>query len=849
MKSFSDIGLTSAEAQAKLVEHGANVTDGGKKKSFAKKFFGQFGDLMIIILIVAAVLSFVVAIYNNRPSELLEPLIIVGIVFANAFLGAFQEFRAEKSLLALQKLTKPTTKVVRDGSLAVVDSALVVPQDVCLFEAGDVVTADCKLLLAQGLMCDESALTGESVPVFKRVGSGKQGKIFSGSLVAKGRCYAVVTETGNKTELGKIAKMLSDSSESLTPLQQRMKQLSKVIGAVCLAVCGAVLVIGFVKGVKHMQRGDTLVGVFTEVFLTSVSLAVAAIPEGLPAVVTVVLARGIEKMATKNAVVKRLTAVEALGSATVICSDKTGTLTQNKMTLTGLFDGNAFVSADKLPQDNLFLRAFCWCCDSKLNADGEWIGDPTEIAVAKLCPPQNVTRLYEIPFDSERKMMTVVVQADGKYYAVTKGSPDSMACSASLFATHYHMYTRKGLRVLALCLREVSSNFPRSQALERNLNVSALFTIADPPRTEAADAVALCKTAGIRPVMITGDSVETATEIARRIGIMSDTDLATDGETLAEMSENELSQNVDKIAVYARVSPSDKLKIVKAWQANNAVVAMTGDGVNDAPALKYADIGCAMGSGTEVAKNAADIILTDDNFATVVDAVSLGRSVYQNIKKTVTYLLTCNIGEVLSVFVALLVWNASPLAAMQLLWINLVTDGLPGLALGVYKQEQNVMKRPPIGRNEGFFGNGGGIRVAVGGVLFAAATLAAFAVGLRTDYDSACTMAYLALSLSQLFFVLEMRAENGLFDKSITPFMVVCIVVSVALVWIVALIPPFATLFGLAKLHVWQYFVATALALLPLVCYELRRMAERIVGFALAKRSAKSAVAKREQHG
>ncbi len=827
-------GLAQSEAEERLKRDGPNVTEDKQKSGFLRKFLSQFADLMIIILLVAAALSFGMAIYSKQTADLLEPLIIIVIVIANAVLGTVQEYRAERSLEALKQLTSPKTKVCRGGEISVIDSAELVEGDICCFEAGDVVTADCKLITAESLFVNQSALTGESNPVEKQALHMRApkdiDKIFSGSLVTKGRCFAEVTSTGKRTELGKIAGMLADAQNSLTPLQQKLKQLSKVIGIVCLAVCLAVLIIGFVKGVKRMSSGDTLTAVFVDVLLTSVSLAVAAIPEGLPAVVTVVLAKGIEKMAGKNAVVKRLTAVEALGSASVICSDKTGTLTQNKMTLIGVFDGVRYVTADKIRDVDYLLDRYCWCCDAALNADGTWLGDPSEIAVAAVAKrDDSAVRLYEIPFDSSRKLMTVVVKANGRYYSVTKGSLDAMKHAQNYrdFAKQCGVYTRKGLRVLALSVVEVQHTFPRSAALEQRLNIAGVFAIADPPRPEAKKAVETCKQAGIRPVMITGDSLDTACEIAREVGIMNDGDLAVDGETLAGYTDDELVYNVSKIAVYARVTPADKLRIVSAWQQTGAVVAMTGDGVNDAPALKKADIGCAMGSGTEVAKDAADIILTDDNFATIVEAVSLGRSVYQNIKKSVTYLLTCNIGEVLSVFFALLIWNVSPLSAMQLLWINLVTDGLPGLALGIYKQDGDVMSRPPKSKDETFFSGGGGRRVAIGGIFFAAATLAGYAIGNTFNYQTACTMAYLILSVSQLVYVLEIRNNRGIFREGITRFMAVSVVASVALVALVAFIPPLQKIFGLTNMPYYMYLIAFALSTLPTLVHEGWRAVNR----------------------
>ena len=462
-------GLTQAEAAERLARDGENVTERKIKHGFLRKFLAQFADLMIVILLVAAALSFGMALYTGDKADLLEPLIIIAIVLCNAILGTVQEFRAERSLETLQNLTSPRTKVIRDGVVAVVDSRLLVVGDVCLFEAGDVVTADCRLLSADGLFVNQSALTGESVPVEKLASSyGRKqkdaNKLFGGSLVAKGRCVAEVVAAGKNTELGKIADMLSDSRQSLTPLQQKLKQLSKVIGVVCLAVCLLVLVISFVKSIKNMSANSTLTGVFVDVLLTAVSLAVAAIPEGLPAVVTIVLAKGIERMASKNAVVKRLTAVEALGSATVICSDKTGTLTQNKMSLVGVFDGKTYTLADRIDKQSKLLQAFCWCSDAVRNAEGKWLGDPTEIAVTSLTQlTEPFERLFEIPFDSNRKLMTVVVKAGNGYFAVTKGSFEAMkgAANARDFEKNYRIYTKRGLRVLALAVKEVGHSFPR----------------------------------------------------------------------------------------------------------------------------------------------------------------------------------------------------------------------------------------------------------------------------------------------------------------------------------------------------------------------------------------------------
>lgn len=823
--TFNHHGLTEKQAQSLLNEHGPNLHTRKKRSTFLQKFFAQFADLMIVILLIAAVISFGMAVFSGDMGELAEPIIIVVIVLANAMLGAVQEFRAEKSLDLLTSLTSPKTKVIRDGALCQIDSVNVVVGDVCIFESGDVITADCVLLEANGLFVNQAPLTGESVPLEKSKNAtrGGKNKIFSACFVTKGSCVAKVYATGAHTEIGKIATALSDTKQQLTPLQQKLKQLSKVIGIVCLAVCFVVLVLGFAKGVANRQPHQTLTEVFLNVLLTSISLAVAAIPEGLPAVVTVVLAKGIVKMSKQNAVVKRLTAVEALGSCNVICTDKTGTLTQNKMTLVGVFDGATYRLAQNIDKTDKLLVGYSLCCDVMQKEDGTFVGDPTEVAVASVTqPPKNTTRICEIPFDSTTKLMSVVVKADGKLYCITKGSLEKMSASSNYktFKQRQDLLAKKGFRVLALSVVEVDDNFDKS-TLQQHFNIVGLFALADPPRAEAKRAVQLTKSAGIRTVMLTGDSIQTATEIARQLGIMRAGDIAMDGEQLAKLTDDQLAQMVEKVSVYARVTPTDKLKIVKAWQSLGKTVAMTGDGVNDAPALKNADIGCAMGSGTDVAKDGADIILADDNFATIVDAVSLGRTIKDNIKKAVNYLLTCNIGEVVSVFVALLLWDVSPFSAMQLLWINLVTDTLPALALGTYKQETDVMNAPPQSRNATFFDKSGALKLILGGIGFGIVTLLGYGLGLAHGTNAPATMAFLILSLSQLFFALQARSHRGLLKGGMTKTMAVCMIVSFALVFVVALVPPLQVMFDLATLPLWMYIVAMLLAFVPTLVFEI----------------------------
>ncbi|MCM1043244.1 MAG: cation-translocating P-type ATPase, partial [Corallococcus sp.] len=829
-------GLTQSEASARIMQHGRNLLPTKKKHSALYKFFSQFADLMIVILLISAVISFVLAAISGDGKEFIEPVVIVGIVFVNAALGYVQQCKAEKSLEHLAKLSSPKVKVLRDGQLTTVADDELTIGDVIVLEAGDMVSADARLTESVDLKVNESALTGESLPVDKNARAvlrtdvslaHRVNCVYRGSFVTFGRATAVVTAIGGDTEMGKIAVMLKDTSNVKTPLEEKMSQLSKVIGAVCLCVCAAVFLLGFVKGVKNMKAGESILSVFMEVFTTSVSLAVAAIPEGLPAVVTIVLANSVERMVKHRAIVKNMTAVETLGSASVICTDKTGTLTQNVMTARMIFDGKSLTEAENA--DKNIIKAFVNCCDAVKSADGVYFGDPTEIALVRLGEKAGIvsrdTRVYEVPFSSERKMMSVVVKSQGKYICITKGSYENMSAkctNASDFAAQYDSLSSKGMRVLALAAKSVEHNFVKNPAIENNLDMIAIVALIDPPRDGVKDAVETCLSAGIRPVMITGDSIATATEIARQLGIMSPSDKAVTGKMLSEMSDKQLASQVRQIAVYARVTPADKLRIVNAWQSLGEVVAMTGDGVNDAPALKRADIGCAMGKGgSEVAKNTADMILADDNFSTIVEAVATGRGVYDNIKKSVRYLLSCNIGEVLSVFVSLLIWNVSPLGAMQLLLVNLVTDGLPSLALGIEKRESDVMLRPPKGKRETFFSNGQGWHIALGGVAIGAITVIAYAIGNTASAQHGVTMSYFVLSVSQLFFALEVSSKKSLFRGGVSLLTAAAAAVSALVVVATMFIPPLQSGLGLTALPMYMYLWALGLSVFPVVCFEL----------------------------
>ncbi len=751
LSADASVGLRAAEAAARLEKYGANKLREKKKKTTLQRFLDQFKDAMILILIAAAVISFVVVCVEQNWGELFEPALIVLIVILNSVMGVYQEGKAEKALDALKNMSAPHARVLRDGAEKVIDASELVPGDIIRLEAGVFVPADARLLQSVSLKSEESALTGESIPSEKDADAevaekapigDRTNMVFSGCSITYGTATAVVTATGMNTEMGKIANLLDNEGESQTPLQQKLAQLGTYLGIVALAACAIIFVVGLANGIPVL-----------EIFMTAVSLAVSAIPEGLPAIVTIVLSIGVQRMVKKNALIRRLPAVETLGGASVICSDKTGTLTQNRMTLTKAYiDGCSepeAISSQNSEAIKKLLMYGALCCDGSVVFDGEeeqHIGDPTETAIVlaahKNGMPKDALngqypRLAELPFDSDRKLMTTVNRIDGKLVVIVKGAFDIMAsrCIAGDLDTAKKVteaMSENALRVLAVAYKEIDTvpESPTSEELENGLTFMGLVGMIDPPRPEAKEAVAVCRKAGIKPVMITGDHVVTASAIAKELGILLDGDRAITGAELDEMTDDELDAQVEHIAVYARVSPENKIRIVKAWQRKGQVVSMTGDGVNDAPALKAADIGCAMGiTGTDVAKGAADMTLTDDNFATIVDAVREGRGIYANIKKVVGFLLGTNIGEVITVFVSMLLWHKTPLLSMQLLWINLVTDSLPAIALGMEAVEPDVMERKPKPKHEGIFANGLGIRVVLQGVMFAILTLVGFKLG------------------------------------------------------------------------------------------------------------------------
>lgn len=841
-------GLDSQEVSIRLDRYGQNKLKEKKKKTTLQRFFDQFKDAMILILIAAAIVSFVVVCVEQNWGELFEPALILLIVILNAIMGVYQEGKAEKALDALKNMSAPHARVIRDGKESIIDASQLVPGDIIKLEAGDFVPADAKLIHSAGLKSEESALTGESVPSEKdylaEVKEGaplgdRQNMVYSGCSITYGTATAVVTATGMDTEMGKIAGLLDNEEDTQTPLQQKLAQLGKYLGIMALAACAVIFVVGLVSGTPVL-----------EIFMTAVSLAVSAIPEGLPAIVTIVLSIGVQRMVRKNALIRKLPAVETLGSASVICSDKTGTLTQNRMTLTKAYaDGDSdteLISSSNSEKIRKLLMYGTLCCDGSVvfeDDEEKHLGDPTETAIIVAAHKNGMEqgdlgekypRLAEIPFDSDRKLMTTVNRIDGKIVVIVKGAFDVMAkrcISGDLDAAKQmtESMSRDALRVLAIAYKEIDA-LPEqitSEELENGLHFMGLVGMIDPPRPEAKQAVALCRRAGIKPVMITGDHVVTASAIAKELGILLDTDKAITGAELDAMSDEELDKQVENIAVYARVSPENKIRIVKAWQRKGQVVSMTGDGVNDAPALKAADIGCAMGiTGTDVAKGAADMTLTDDNFATIVDAVKEGRGIYANIKKVVGFLLGTNIGEVLTVFFAMVLWQKTPLLSMQLLWINLVTDSLPAISLGMEAVEDDVMDHKPKPKNEGIFANGLGVKVVLQGVMFAIITLVGFVIGEKVTgtIEGGQTMAFTVLSLTQVLQAYNMRSDHSIFKIGVFTNHKLnwSSLISVLLVALV-LFTPVRIAFGLVLLEPWLYLVALGLIVAPTIVMELSK--------------------------
>ncbi len=832
-------GLSGEEAERRLKQYGPNRLEGKPPRPMALRLLDQLKDPMILVLLGAAGLS----LWSSGGEDWLDSVIILLIVAVNAVISISQENSAQRALEALQKMSAPQARVVRDGQEQRLDAALLVPGDLIHLEAGDLIPADARLLEAAGLKADESAMTGESVPVEKAHGEAlppetalgdRKNMVIGSTIVTAGRATAVVTATGMDSEVGKVAGLLLDQEEGETPLQRKMGEISKTLSFVCLCVCAVMFGVGLLEGRE-----------LVDMLMTAVSLAVAAIPEGLPAIVTIVLALGVQRMAKRGAIVKKLPAVETLGCAGVICSDKTGTLTQNKMTVRQIW---TLAGGDR----HQLLSAAALCCDATIT-NGAPQGDPTEVALVEAARTegldkaqleQETPRRGEVPFDSDRKLMsTVHALPQGGFRVCVKGAPDVLLSRCALpegekraaLAANDAM-AQQALRVLGVAERRLET-LPAAltpETLEQNLTFLGLMGMMDPPRAEAREAVAQCGKAGIKPVMITGDHKLTAVAVAKELGIFQEGDLAITGAELDFMPQDMLDREVEQFAVYARVSPEHKSRIVNAWRKKGKIVAMTGDGVNDAPALKAADIGCAMGiTGTDVAKEAADMILTDDNFATIVSAVTEGRGIYSNIKKSIHYLLSCNIGEILTIFIAtVLGFHQMPLAPVQLLWLNLVTDSLPALALGVEPVEEGVMEEKPRDARESLFTRSFSLRLAWQGAMVGLLTLIAYFLGeyVLSDpgeaYQAANTMAFATLTFCQLFHAFDVRSEDhSLFHIGIlsNPAMNKAFLVGLVTQLSVLCLPPLQRIFQTVTLNPLEWTVVLLLALTPVVLCELTK--------------------------
>ena len=833
-------GLSSAEVAERQSAGGSNAIFDGKKNSFLSLVAKQLNEPMIYILIAAAAISALIGEWSNS-------LVILAIVVINAVIGVVQENKAEKALEALKKLTVTHALVRRDGVVQEISADELVVGDVVILDAGRVVPADLRLTFASSLAVNESALTGESVPVTKDpffIAEGdiplgdRENMAFQGTVVTNGRAEGIVVATGMSTEVGRIADMLNAQEADKTPLQKKLASLSKILGLGAIGACALILLIGLIQG-----------RAFAELLLTSISLAVAVVPEGLTAVVTIVLAMGVTRMVKRNAIVRHLPAVETLGSVSVICSDKTGTLTQNKMTVVSAYFNGVTLNSNSIAAKNILplIHGLALCNDATVSGDAR-TGDPTELALLDFAIKHGVSpdslnktfpRIDEIPFDSDRKMMTTLHSADGTTIAYTKGAMDMVLphCShiwdngiirpiteediANINAEAKKM-SDKALRVLALAMRSGSS-VPK----EENLAFAGLVAMMDPPRKEAIESIRDCKRAGIRVVMITGDHKATAAAIGVQTGICNEGDPVLTGAELDSMSDEELSACIENVCVFARVDPRHKVRIVAALKAHGHVVSMTGDGVNDAPSLKAADIGVAMGiTGTDAAKDASSLILTDDNFSTIANAVEEGRNIFENIRKSIFFLLSSNMGELITVFVSVLLFWDTPLLPLHILWINLITDSLPALSLGIDPGSPDIMDKKPRPAGESIFADGGGFKVIFYGIIIAIITLCAFKITRNTTGDLlyAQTMALVTLAGSQLVYSLTIRAgDRSVFSVNIlnNPLFIVSFVLGFVLQFLILYIPPLASLFSTAPLSFASWAAVLALSLVPLIAHEI----------------------------
>ena len=846
LKTNINIGLSEEEAQKRFERYGPNNLKEKKKESIFVKFIKQFNDFMIIVLIIAAIISAIVA-KTNGSGDYIDSIIIIAIVIFNAIMGLIQEEKAEKSLEALKKMSAPNAKVRRNGKIREIEASKVVPGDIVMLEAGNYVPADCRLIDSYNLQIEESSLTGETLPTSKQADiilnantamGDLKNMAFATTIVVNGHAEAVVVETGMNTKVGQIAGMIIENESPETPLQKKLGEVGKTLAITCMIICGLIFLIGIWKQIP-----------ITEMFMTSVGLAVAAIPEGLPAIVTIMLSIGVTKMAKKNSIIRKLPAVETLGCSSVICSDKTGTLTQNKMTVTQIRNAVGLVKNN----DRRFILELGTMCTDTIESQ-EVIGEATEVAITNAAVEINLRkrdlyyqmqRINEISFDSKRKMMTTIHKIGSKYRIITKGAPDVLIKRCSKYyqsgriepifskrdalQEQNQIMAEDALRVIAIAYKDVEK-LPReinSETIENELTFVGLIGMIDPPREGVKEAVKTCRKAGIKTVMITGDHLQTAKAIAKELGILRKGDLAINGETLEKMSQQELERDIMRYSVFARVSPEHKVRIVKAFQSTGAVVAMTGDGVNDAPALKNADIGIAMGKGgTDVAKNASDMVLTDDNFVTIVEAVKQGRNIYDNIKKAVHFLLATNIGEIVAIFVGLLLGIKSPLLAIQLLWVNLVTDSLPAIALGLEKAENNIMNRLPRNPRKSLFADGLWGKITTEGVMIGVLTLVAFSIGNNLySIEVGRTMAFLSLGILELVHSFNIKGEEsilktGLFENR---YLVGAFVLGTLLQVVVVVISPLAQIFDVVPLNSVQWLMTVIISILPVVIVELQK--------------------------
>ena len=830
LNTDENFGLKEEQVKVLQQKYGKNKLDDSKKESIIIKFFKQFNDFMIIILIIASLISALVSKMQGE-NDYIDSVIIIAIVILNAIMGVIQEQKAEKSIEALKKLTPQKTKVIREGQTKEIDVEDLVKGDIILLESGQYVPADCRLIETFNLQIEESSLTGENIPSEKdcNVISKKnvpladmKNMAFMASIVTNGHAKAVVTDIGMETTVGKIANMIIKDESPDTPIQKKLNQVGKILGVICLAICILIFLIGIIKKIEPI-----------EMFMTSVGLAVAAIPEGLPAIVTIVLSIGVTKMAKKNSIIRKLPAVETLGSSNVICSDKTGTLTQNKMKVVEIYSND----------ENLSLQYSALCTDCEINSSYVVTGEPTEKAIVERALENGINkkqlekqmpRVNEISFNSDRKMMTTIHKKGDKYVVITKGAPDILverckSINRLNIQRQIEQMSNKALRVIAVAYKEINivPSKITSKMIENDLDFLGLIGMIDPPREGVKEAVETCKKAGIKTVMITGDHIQTAKAIARDLKILGSNDKAITGQELDKISQRDLEHHIKEYSVFARVTPEHKVRIVKAWQRTGAVVAMTGDGVNDSPALKNADIGIAMGkNGTDVAKNASDMILTDDNFVTIVEAVKQGRNIYDNIKKAIHFLIATNIVEIVTIFMGLVLGMKSPLLAIQLLWVNLVTDSLPAIALGLEPAEKDIMDRKPINSKKSIFADGLWNKIIVEGIMIGMLTLVSFSIGNRYfGLDVGRTMAFICIGLLELVHCFNIKSEKSIFKMGIleNKFLIGSFILGVLVQVIVVIVPFLAEIFKLVPLTPIQWLITIVISILPIPIMELQK--------------------------